>query len=114
MNGIGTQKQTPGRPPVACLAGRILEAIRRGDLADLETGLAAAECCRPHCPGEPVAAERLELLAAVATRLRCSMARFERRLTPRPQGFTVYVRLLHHLAHSPQAATGPARRASSP
>lgn len=104
------ETRTPARRQVALLAGRILEAIERGDVAGLKIGLHEAELCAPPCSVEPAAAERLELLAAVADRLRSSMARFERRVTPQPQGLTVYTRLLRHLAHAPPAATGPFHR----
>ena len=107
-----TDIRTPDRRQVASLAGRILDAMERGDVAGLKTGLLEAELCAPPCSVEPAAAERLELLAAVAARLRFSVARFEREVTPRPQGLAVYARLLRHLAHTPPAGARQLQRAA--
>jgi len=58
-------------PPAA--ANEILRAVRKGDLAALMSGLEQAEqmaCYDPQTPS--YTAEQLELLGAVATRMRCS------------------------------------------
>jgi len=88
-------------------AGQILTAMRRGSLADLESGLGRAERLanspRAWCPHAVDQVERLELLGAIATQMRRSIGRFAQQLTPHIEGIEVQLRLLGHLADSPRA-----------
>ncbi len=93
-------------PPAA--ANEILRAVRKGDLAALMSGLEQAEqmaCYDPQTPS--YTAEQLELLGAVATRMRCSLGRFRRRVASHLEGVDLDLRLLHHLARTPAGPEAP-------
>jgi hypothetical protein len=99
---VGTQPAIVSQQP-ALLAGQILKAVRKGSLAELETGLeraehlAATSAAPRQCFNEEFE-EKLELLEAVADDMRHSIARYGRSITPRLEGIEVHVQLLRHLA----------------
>ncbi len=107
MRRTPVEEYEGSRPQPALVAEWILNAMQRGDLTDLAHGLLEAERCSAHPAGEAAAAEQTELLEAIAAKLRCSLARFERRLTSRPEGLAVHVRLLRHLARTPRVTLRP-------
>jgi len=88
----------------ATMAWRILTAMQAGDLAGLETGRARAEQAAARCQQQGSdALEQLELLGAVAVKMRQSISRFHRHVTPHIEGAEVHVGLLRHLAREPAA-----------
>jgi hypothetical protein len=83
----------------AVVASQILAAMRQGNLNELESGLAYAEClAQPDGSRQPDTEEQAELLGAVAVELREAMARFGRDLTPHLEGVEVHIGLLRHLS----------------
>ena len=99
MNATGTTAES------ASMAWRILTAMRDGDLAGLETGLAHAEQAAARCQQQGSdALEQLELLSAVAVKMRQSISRFGRHVTPHIEGAEVHIGLLRHLAREPVPA----------
>lgn len=85
----------------ARVAGGILAVARSGDARRLRDRLArarklAADRSRPDT-GE---AERWDLVDAAAAQMQESVARFERRVTSRLEGFEVSLKLLRHLVHA--------------
>ncbi len=83
------------------LAGRILEAARAGDAAQLRDGLqSACRLAKSHSRPATGWGERWELLGAVATQMGEAMGSFERRTAPALDGFNVSLRLLEHLVRA--------------
>ncbi len=83
-------------------AGSILNALRSGSLALLESELERPVEPSGRVPGlAPDRMERLELLEAVRVQMRDALTRIRRGLSDRMEGVEVQLRLLQHLAAGP-------------
>lgn len=83
-------------------AGRILDAFHAGNLERLESELEQATGPGPPAGLPPEAAERWELLDAIARQMRAAVARTRRRPFDPFEGAEVQCELLRHLARGPR------------
>ncbi len=84
------------------LAGRILDALRSGNLPGLELELQRTRSAPLDLPSD--SAERWELLDAVAGQMSVTLQRLRHRSIRSLEGAEVHLRLLRHLADHPSAS----------